>query len=324
MSLVMGIDCGGSKSIAVLVDKTGRIADLTVGPGIDPTAAENFEAELASLLDALVPDGLSWAAATAGFPYFGEVSRFTAIETELASQKLGAMARPSNDVEIAHIGAFGGGEGVLCLAGTGSMAWAKGPKGTARAGGFGDIIGDEGSAFRIGQRALGLLSHEADGRRPRSAFGSALAQAAGIETDQLIEWTYSHANVRAGVAGLARYVSALAEQGDAEAQEILSGAGSELSTLALAAAKMAGLGQGAPLALAGSVFADPVVRAALTERYGADPIASQLSPAGGAALDAARRAGWHIDPDWIERLRDGLKQGGHMSFAPISNIKEDL
>ena len=310
MTAVLGIDSGGTKTQAVFVGEAGEVLDLISGPGLDPTNAQDAEAELGQFLSRLTGSGPALQAATVGLPYYGEVAKFTAMQTRVAAEKLGSDARACNDVEVAHIGAFGGGEGVLCLSGTGSMAWAKGPKGTVRAGGFGDLIGDEGSAFWIGQRALALLSQQVDGRRPESDFGAALAQAIGTAPGDLIDWTYNHANARAGVASVALHVSALAAAGHCEAEAILRAAGAELAATARAAAKAAGLSEPSPLACAGSVFSDPHVRDELAHRLGSKLVPSLLPPVGGAALDAAMRAGWSLDEQWISALRDGLKHRG--------------
>lgn len=313
MNAVVGIDAGGTKTLGVLVSGSGDVLKRASGPGVDPTQAGDLEAVLGSIRDDLAAGGAHRIeAATLGLPFHGEVARLTEAENALATHLFGPNGRACNDVEVAHIGAFGGREGVLCLAGTGSMAWARGPKGMARAGGFGDLIGDEGSAFRIGQEALALLSQEADGRRSQSDFGSALAEALDIPLTLagVMEWTYGHDRPRAGIASAARHVSSLAKAGDAEAVAILTRAGAALAAIAQAAARAAGLGSSAPLAYAGSVFADPVVSAELARRFGSTPVPGQLPPVGGAVLDAARRAGWTAERDWQAALRSNLNLSG--------------
>ncbi|GHA33185.1 ATPase [Devosia pacifica] len=310
MKTVLGIDAGGSKTLAALADKTGAVLELYVGPGFDPTRHDDPAARLRELFSQFTPQERP-EATTAGLPYYGEVARITTLEDRVTEDVFGPSARACNDVEAAHIGAFSGGEGVLCLAGTGSMAWALGPSGTSRAGGFGDLIGDEGSAYWIGQHALSLLSHEADGRRPSSSFGESLFASLGITPAELLEWIYSHDNPRAGIATVARHVSEHAAAGESEAREILSSAGGKLADVARAAATIAGLPAGAALACAGSVFADPIVRTEIGRKFGATPTACELPPVGGAVFDAARRAGWTVDATWISALRDNLHKRGH-------------
>lgn len=312
MNAVVGIDSGGTKTLAALVSSSGDVLKLASGPGVDPTRAGDVETALRALRDDLASGAHDIEVATLGLPFYGEVATITAMEDELATQLFGPLARACNDVEAAHIGAFGGEDGVLCLAGTGSMAWARGPKGTARAGGFGELVGDEGSAFRIGQEALAALSQETDGRRPRSDFGAALADALCIQFTLagVMEWTYGHDKPRAGIASAARHVSSLAAAGDAEAAAILTRAGAALAAIAQAAARAAGLGPSAPLAYAGSVFADPVVSAEVARLFGSTPAPSRLPPVGGAVLDAARRAGWAVGRAWQSALRSNLNALG--------------
>ncbi|MGO7755646.1 BadF/BadG/BcrA/BcrD ATPase family protein, partial [Rhizobium ruizarguesonis] len=79
--------------------------------------------------------------------------------------------RVLNDVDAANLGAFAGEQGILILSGTGSMAWARNSKGqSARTGGWGDLIGDEGSRHWIGQKALNLVSQSLDGSAPATAL----------------------------------------------------------------------------------------------------------------------------------------------------------
>lgn len=308
MSTVLGIDAGGTKTIVALVDETATVLDIAVLPGLDPTRADNAEAELDDFLRGVVA-ALKMApqASAVGLPFHGEIAAITAMQHARTTHHLGGNARCYNDVEVAHIGAFAGGFGVLCLAGTGSMAWAKGPAGTGRTGGFGDLIGDEGSAFWIGQKALALVSQESDGRRPVSDFGRGFLQALEIEPGELIDWVYGQSNPRAGIASLARHVSALAASGATDAVDILQAAAAELAAIALAAGRAVGLVSPSPFATAGSVFLDPIVRAELARLIGVEPKPGLLPPIGGAILDAARRAGWVADQSWISRLGDELK-----------------
>jgi N-acetylglucosamine kinase len=311
MSTILGIDAGGTKTVAATVDVTGAVLDLATAPGLDPTRAIDAAAELGAFLRGLVrDDAIAPAAATVGLPFHGEVAAITAMQHEVVRERLGLNARACNDVEVAHVGAFGGGHGVLLLAGTGSMAWATGPGGTARAGGFGDLIGDEGSAFWIGQRALALVSREADGRRSASPFGQDILQALGIGSDGLIDWIYAQANTRSGIASVGRHVSASAAGGNMDATSILKRAAAELAEIARAAAEACGLRDSCPISTAGGVFRDPVVRTEVARLTGREPSAGLLPPVGGALLDAAHRAGWSVDRSWMTRLGAELMERG--------------
>ena len=311
MSTVLGIDAGGTKTIAAIVDEAGTVLDVASASGLDPTRSHDAEAELRTFLVEIVQNtDAAPSFATVGLPFHGEIAAITDMQRAVVGECLAGGARACNDVEVAHIGAFAGGHGVLLLAGTGSMAWAAGPAGTSRAGGFGDLIGDEGSAFWIGQQTLTLLSREADGRRLRSPLGQGILDALGIGSDDLIDWIYAQPNSRSGIASVARHVSTMATQGNADAFAILARAAVELKETADAAARACGLGENYPLSTAGSVFRDPVIRAEVARLVGADPAPGLLPPVGGAVLDAARRAGWSVDLPWIKRLGAELTQRG--------------
>ena len=305
MAEVLGLDAGGTKTLALRVGPDGRVLELRSGPGLDPVAGDGPE----RLRACLAPFGQP-RAATLGLPYHGEVAAVSRWQAEVAVEVLGTGARVMNDVAAAHTGAFAGAEGVLILAGTGSMAWARGPKGEHRVGGFGDLFGDEGSAFWIGRRALAAASRQIDGRARATGFADTLCAKIGAAPDTLIDWTYAAADRRAHVASVARAVSALAGQGDATADEVLDAAAAELALAARAAAAAAGWAAPLVWACAGGVFADTRVLAGVTGRLGLAPCPRKLPPVGGAALDAARRAGWAVDEAWIAALAADLAARG--------------
>jgi N-acetylglucosamine kinase len=215
-----------------------------------------------------------------------------------------------NDVATAHLGAFEGGDGVLILAGTGSMAWAQGPQGTHRVGGFGDLFGDEGSAYWIGRAALATASRQIDGRLPDTGFATELCACVGVPVGGLINWAYGLTDRRAGIAALARDISGLAQGGNDAARGILVQAAQELALAGQTAAAQAGLGAPCPWAIAGGVFADAVVTTTLTGLMGHAAQPCALPPVGGALLDAARRAGWPVTDTWIATLARHLAAEG--------------
>ena len=250
------------------------------------------------------------ATATLGLPYHGELPEISIWQSEIAACFFGPDVKVINDVALAHLAAFAGGDGALILSGTGSMAWAQGPGGTHRAGGFGDLFSDEGSAFWIGREAPAMASRQIDGRVPDTGFATALCGFIGVDARQLMQWAYEAGDRRAHVAGLAKVVSALAAQGENIAYAILDKAADELSALCRACAINAGLPVPLVWAHAGGVFGDDRMVAAVTARLGSVPLACRLPPRGGAALEAAQRAGWATDEDWIRKLAGQLATQG--------------
>ncbi len=156
-------------------------------------------------------------------------------------RRLARKVEVVSDFELAHRLAFGGGPGVVVVGGTGSIAFGRNPRGgTARAGGLGPLLGDEGSGFWIGKRAL---------NEPRLSrrFPKGLALRLAHDPEQ----------VRA-VAALAPRVLKWAAEGDAAAKKIREEAAEALADIGLECARALSLS--GPLAVHGSVFKDRGLR----------------------------------------------------------------
>ena len=307
MDLILGLDGGGTKSVLAVADRSGQIVTVLRGPGLSPSQGTDWPDDLAKLL-AKVPAS-DCACAVLGLPFHDEVPDYTARQKSLALALMGARATVVNDVQIAFSGAFAGGPGVLILAGTGSMAWAS-ADGVAhlRVGGWGDLIGDEGSAFWIGAQAIARLSQCLDGRRDDAAFACGMLDALGITGDGLIAWAYRPGDRRAAVAALARQVTDLAGLGNATASGIVADAARHLAQHLTTAWRRVGQ-SGVPVwTYAGGVFTDPGMRARVTGLIGGPPQVPRLPPVGGALLQAARQAGWTVDQNWVDRLAAGLAE----------------
>jgi glucosamine kinase len=132
------------------------------------------------------------------------------------------------DATIALDDAFGDGAGILLIAGTGSVAVARGPAGTtARCGGWGPMIGDEGSGAWIGRRALGAVAAAADGREPATALTGAVLTATQVATvEELVGWAATATPAK--LATIAPAVIQVADAGDLRANSLLSMAVEEL------------------------------------------------------------------------------------------------
>lgn len=307
--LVLGLDGGGTKTEVALADRTGRVVRFEAGGGLDPTAAGDWEGRLQDLVAGMVPER-----AVLGLPCFSEVAAISQRQQAVATQLLGPGARVRNDVDVAFEGALGGRDGVLILAGTGAMAWARGRLGTARAGGFGDAFGDEGSANWIGREALNLVSRHLDGRRRSAGFARGILAALGIAGQDLIGWTYGAGAGRARIAQVARHVAALAAEGNGEAARLLRRAASELALQGRAAGRAAGL-EGMRWSYAGGVMGNPVLRRMVADALGVEPVTPLLPPVGGAVLAAAEAAGWDVGDEFKVRLASTLRDAARIKEA---------
>ena len=307
MSYVLGIDAGGTRTVALLATADGRAMAMGAGgPGNfqavgEDAARASIEAAIDGAL-AAAPDGpvareqvAAVAAGLAGMHVPADYERFTAIVGRLLPA---ARVRIYNDGEVALAAATGGREGIVVVAGTGSIAYGADRSGRSlRCGGWGYIIGDEGSAYAITRQALRAASQAADGRAPASTLVDAFTTALGVRTfDDILRPVYGPpAMTRHQLAALAPLVTQCAANGDAAAQAVLATAGADLAALAVTRARRLDLGATPFLvACSGGVWtADELVLEPFRQRvlaaYPRAHIGSPLlTPVAGAALLAIR------------------------------------
>lgn len=307
--LVLGIDGGGSKTILAVLDRDGRIVRSARTGGINPLDNSDWWGTLETALRPIArTPGL--AAVAAALPAHGEVEAISAAQRDaVASTLSGQPQQVLNDVDAAQIGAFAGEPGILILSGTGSMAWARDRTGKShRVGGWGDVVGDEGSSYWIGHRILGLISQSLDGRAEPTGLVDAVFRQLRLDrtnpADALEGWVSRLSHPRSEIAALARAATQLAEAGDAGARSIIAAAADELARHVRAIERK--VGGALPWSYAGGTFGGRQLLADVAQRIGREPVPPRLPPIGGALLAAARLAGWPITDAWIERLRSAL------------------
>lgn len=310
MSWVLGVDGGGTKTLLALADRQGRVLGPLAAGGTNPFDNPAWRDNLEQLLGRCPRPLSEVAQAALGLPGYGEVPATDALQERAVQGLIPAPHALHNDVAAAFAGALGGGPGVLVLAGTGSMAWGEAGGRQVRVGGWGDGFGDEGSAFWIGQQALGDLSKALDGRIHDPAFAAGVLRAAGASDGAgLLAWYYGLGHARSEVARLAQAVDALAEAGNPTAARLLERGAAELAFLAQTARRLLADPQAGRFSRAGGVFGSRTLLASVRSRLAAlgewqEPLAS---PVAGALLLAARRAGWEADPAWLGRVEKGLQ-----------------
>lgn len=233
--IVVGVDGGGSKTLVMLADANGsEIVTVEAGASaVRPGEAERSATTIAAVVrDALAAAGMSHVlpkVLCVGVAGVGREAERQALWQALMSADLAEEVVVHADATIALDDAFGEGPGVLLIAGTGSVAFGRGPTGTrARCGGWGPVIGDEGGGCWIGRRALSVVAAAHDGREPETTLGGAVLTAAQVgEVEELIAW--AAVATPALLASLAPAVASAAESGDLRANALLSLAAEELS-----------------------------------------------------------------------------------------------
>lgn len=217
------------------------------------------------------------------------------IVRRILSETVGGEIEIVGDMVIAMEAAAGSGPGVVVIAGTGSIAYGRNAAGkTARAGGWGFAISDEGSAHWIGRAAISAIMRACDeGQHP--ALLNSLMQAWRLETrEQMI--MAANATPTADFAGLLPAIISAAESKDPIAHDVLAQAGAELAMLAkIVIARLFAERDQVPVAMSGGVFRNAaLVRRVfynnLRLRYPKVVVSNEVVDAVKGALELARKA----------------------------------
>ncbi len=304
--MIGALDGGGTKTALALADRRGNCHLLQGLGGCNPQDNPDWASVLTAALAQITARCHDPAHVALGLPGFGEVPHHDAAMQAVVAAHMPGAVTVLNDVALAYYGAFAGADGALILAGTGSMAMAKGPAGLVRVGGWGDMVGDEGSAFWIGQRALRIAARALDGRGEEGGFAKALMAQITLDpgTDPFapLNWLMAQPHSRSAIGGVARYVDGLAEQGDPVAMSILTRAAGHLIWHGQAAAHKAGLPDGFDWSWAGSVFRSRTVTYAVTNGLNRPARLPRLDALGGGLWLAADAAGWRPEDGWTRRI----------------------
>ncbi len=233
--IVVGVDGGGTKTRVMVADEHGKVLAEEVGAAsaVQPGQAEASADVIAQLVrEALINADLGHVrprALCAGVAGTGREDTREALWRALVELDVADETVVHSDAAVALDDAFGEGSGVMLIVGTGSMALGRGPTGrTARAGGWGPIIGDEGSGSWIGRRSLSIVCAAADKREPETALTSAILAACDVhDVHALIAWAARA--TPADFAALVSTVNEVAAGGDLRANALIALAVEELS-----------------------------------------------------------------------------------------------
>lgn len=255
-SIAVGVDAGGSKTAVVYaVDgEAGRVR-VCEGANASVSGTESAAAIIAQAveqsLDGGVPHAIFVGAAGAARTEVRE-----AIEEALRARYAGARIAVRDDAYIALRARVPQGDGVVVIAGTGSIAYAQHGERGYRCGGYGYLLGDDGSGFTIGSAGIAHLLRSFDGRAPRDELVSALqAQLDARDLEGALQAVYSSAHPVGTVAAAAQVVLDVAQAGSRSAAKIVQSAALGLGELVKSVVKNAGLaGAAVPIVLAGGLL----------------------------------------------------------------------
>lgn len=335
---VMGVDGGATKTLAAVLDlrtlegtlQGGQAGEKVLhlghgGPSNEDAvgAQAAVEALLGAADEALERAGIE--AAELGAAVLAIAGTDTAdVERNVRAARTDAWI-VVNDVVAAWATATGVGPGVAAIAGTGSNVFGVNLDGGEtrawRAGGWGHLIGDEGSGYWLGVQSIkaGLRDREASG--PPTAITDCAPAFFGVASIEAVAaLVYSKPLRKGEIAAFAIETARLAEQGDAVACGLYERGARELGEQVAAVIRQTGLGEadasGAarefPVGLIGSaykagpVFVDPLTRAIHEHAPGARVGTVEMAPVGGSLLLAARACGNSdaVAPPELSRLLD--------------------
>ena len=230
--LVLGID-GGGRAIVLSVTLRMESSRQSVA-GSRPIQYESSRSRGQRSPDATPSSGLRRCKSQ---PRTGRIGVSPGLcrrpaDDQSAVRAWAARVRLAETVEVVGdvalpIAMLPGGWGIAVVAGTGSCVWGRTSDGrTARAGGWGPLLGDEGSGYAIAIDALKTICEISDGRRPAAALGGRLIASMGLtDATQLISAVHGGSWDRSRLATLAREVILAADEGEPVAGASVLGSG---------------------------------------------------------------------------------------------------
>jgi N-acetylglucosamine kinase-like BadF-type ATPase len=257
---VLGIDVGGTKTVCLLADEEGRViaSAREEGANLQGVGELGLEKVLHQVMEKTLGDErILPSAICLGIAGVDRAADEKVVRSIMSRIGYKAKILVVNDALIALQAGIGHGPGIVIVSGTGSIAYGRNSRGEAsRAGGWGYVLGDEGSGYWIGRLALRAVVRHADGRGRETTLTPRLLAHFGVErAAELIQRVYHEELTPAAIASLAHYAQEAREEGDMVAAGILNRAADELITAAAAVmARLDLADQSFSFVLAGGMF----------------------------------------------------------------------
>lgn len=317
---VLGIDGGGTKTQAVIIDDSGHLCGTGLGgpSNYDDVGVETTQASIKQAVDAArqMADLPQTPLAAAFLGMAGVVSPTDrAIIQEIAQNLDLALPKTlgvDHDCRIALAGGLSGRPGLVQIAGTGSSTFGLNAAGEGwRSGGWGQLISDEGSSYWLGVQAMRTAVSAFDGRIDHTALLEKVQAHLGLaHINDIMHRIYLTGLARAEVAGLAPLVIEAARAGDDAALGLINQGTQELAECVFAVARRLGF-TGGPCELAmvgglfraGDIFVRPFKNAVLGKLPHCRVIPAELPPVLGACVLSLQMLDIAIDEDVTQSLR---------------------
>jgi N-acetylmuramic acid 6-phosphate etherase len=296
-SYVIGVDGGGSKTVAVILDEQGKVVGRGQGgsanyyhvglPGMRAALTQAIQAALQGAGIGLGQvSAMTWALAGVDRP--DERRALLALAAQLAPD---VAVQIENDALAALVGGVGTRRGVVLVAGTGMIVYGEdGQGGRARAGGWGYLL-EDGGGYSLGRAALRTITLAHDGcRLPTRLTDRVLAALNLAQPADIVAWLYAPDRQVADIAALSPVVLAEAEAGDVVALDMTARAADALAEAVEAVTRRLGLDINQfPLVLAGGLLTGSLLYRELVAQavHSRVPFAQPMLPYAEAAVGAA-------------------------------------
>ena len=313
-ALLLGLDGGGTKTDAVLSDGAGKVIARAAGGATGFTGIPRPEAErrLKTVLEQVLRDvggltaairGVYAGVAGCGLPVIAQEYR-----AYLKSILPGAehVEAGSDAVNALNAGA-GVGDGIIAIAGTGACIYYRKNGRMTRISGWGYLLGDEGSGFDLGRRALAAALKALDGRSENTVMVKMLEKYAGCSLADWVPSIYA-GDAKRMIASAAPVLIRAAEKGDPEAKKELDTAADGMANAIACALKACPVPS---VVLGGSVWKSRLYTETVHAHLGENAafVRPDVPPVLGAVLQAAVLAGIPADDEFTDSLASGLAEG---------------
>jgi glucosamine kinase len=319
---VMGIDGGATKTLAAVLDLESHALHLAHGGPSNEDAVGAKDA-----VDALlgVAEQALERAGVAAEDLAAAVLAVAGTDTEAIARQVRAARSDDwivvNDVVGAWAAATGAEPGIGAISGTGSNVFGVGRPHSPedwvgrpwRAGGWGHLLGDEGSGYWLGIQSIRAALRDREASGPETALGRAAVEFfAAPSVEALAAHVYAKPLTKGEIAAFATETAKVAQQGDAVARALYERGATELGEQIAAVIRQTGLQGVFPVGLigsafkAGAVFVEPLTRAVHEHAPEARVAVVEMAPVGGSLLLAARACdrGDALDQTELSRLID--------------------
>jgi len=319
----IGIDGGGTKTVCIIGDEHGRILHVYHGEGT------NVKSKSWSVAQRIIVRLIEEALRVSGSDreqlaaiFLGLSGSDRPADKQRWREYLASLLPRHVHVVVHHdainalaAGTWGQG-GVVLIAGTGSIAYGFDLKSgkEIRVGGWGYLLGDEGSGFDLGRRGLMAVMRAYDGRGASTLMTFFIMEELGLSSPaELISYYYESGNVRAAIADTTRFVLLAAEQGDPVALDILDEMLAMLRELVITAIDRLGTRENIPLVLSGGLFGSALFAKRFLDHpelmsVNCSPERLLLPPAIGSYVLALAEAGCHITEQMKQRIQKHFKE----------------